>query len=116
MGLATWERAKMLGEYHLAEAVRVQRMAEGDALEYAALKVARWAMDSGIMEFSIRTLCKFGPRPRMQTREAELVMEFMIELHWAKQLPPSPGERAVRFGINPNCRHAAIAARAKGGK
>ena len=113
LDLATWERAKLLGEYHLAEAIRVQRMAEGDALEYATMKVARWAMESGTMEIAIRTLCKFGPRPRMQTKEAESVMEFMVEMHWARQLPPSPGERAVRFAVNPKCRHAAIAARGK---
>ncbi|MBF0165078.1 MAG: DUF3987 domain-containing protein [Magnetococcales bacterium] len=116
LDLATWERAKMLGEYHLAEAVRVQRMAEGDAMELAAVRIAKWAMESGMMEFSIRTLCKFGPRPRMQTKEAEAVMEFMIDMQWARQLPSKPGERAVRFTINPNCRHAAIAARAIGGK
>ncbi|MBF0152091.1 MAG: DUF3987 domain-containing protein, partial [Magnetococcales bacterium] len=92
LDLSTWERAKLLGEYHLAEAIRVQRLA-GDALESAALRVARWAMESGTMEFSVRTLCKFGPRPRMQTKEAESIMGFMIEMNWAKKLPPSPGER-----------------------
>ncbi|MBF0215004.1 MAG: DUF3987 domain-containing protein [Magnetococcales bacterium] len=41
LDLATWERAKMLGEYHLAEAVRIQRMADSmasSAKHHAAIK------------------------------------------------------------------------------
>lgn len=41
LDLATWERAKMLGEYHLAEAVRIQRLADSMALStkhHAAIK------------------------------------------------------------------------------
>ncbi|MEO5346518.1 MAG: DUF3987 domain-containing protein [Magnetococcus sp. YQC-9] len=109
LDLATWERAKMLGEYHLAEAVRVQRMAEGDALEAAALRVMHWALKSGNMAFSIRTLGRSLPRPRMAPKEAEEVLDFMIDLNWARKMPMEQGQRTTRFQINPNCANCANA-------
>ncbi|MBF0190246.1 MAG: DUF3987 domain-containing protein [Magnetococcales bacterium] len=114
LGLATWERAKMLGEYHLEEAVRVQRMAEGDALEAAALRVARWALKSGNMEFSIRTLGRSLPRPRLAPKDAEAVLEFMIDLNWVRRIPVERGQRAVMFQLNPMCASCANCASAPG--
>ncbi|MBF0098382.1 MAG: DUF3987 domain-containing protein [Magnetococcales bacterium] len=109
--LDTWERARHLGEYHLTEAVRVQRMAEGDALEAAALRVARWAVTTKTMEFSIRTLGRSLPRPRLSPKEAEAVMEFMIELKWARKVPTEQGDRTVKFQLNPKCANCANCAR-----
>ncbi|MBF0339487.1 MAG: DUF3987 domain-containing protein [Magnetococcales bacterium] len=114
LGLATWERAKVLGEYHLSEAVRVQRMAEGDALESAALRVARWALKSGNMEFSIRTLGRSLPRPRLAPKDAEAVMDFMIDLNWARRVSVERGQRTVMFQLNPMCASCANCASAPG--
>lgn len=112
VNLTTWEQARRLGEYHLAEAVRVQRLAEGDALESAALRVLRWALDSGSMEFTARTLGRSLTRPRLSPKEAEAVMAYMIELNWARRLPPEPKQRTVRFQINPRCANRANCANA----
>ncbi|CAK0768193.1 DUF3987 domain-containing protein [uncultured Gammaproteobacteria bacterium] len=111
VNLDTWERARQLGEYHLSEAVRVQRMAEGDALEAAALRVVRWALKTRTMEFSIRTLGRSLPRPRLSPKEAEAVMEFMAEIKWVRKVATEPGQRTVKFQLNPKCANCANCAR-----
>ena len=109
--LDTWHRAQALGEYHLAEAVRVQRCADSHLGENIAANIVRWAEGTGNRKFSIRALSRTGPRPRLNKQDAEAVLDDMIEMKWVRQIPPSEGERTIRYEINPKCHRVLMSPR-----
>ena len=89
--LATWRRAQFLGEYHLSEAIRIQRAAGEDHQLYEARRVLRWLAQHAIDRFKARDLQRKGPRPRPDAKQAEQVCAVLMEYGWIKKLPDAAG-------------------------
>jgi hypothetical protein len=103
LSVETWKQAQALGQYHLDEAIRVQRNVGEVCDDSAMVKIIHWAQTSNKPEFSIRELSQSGPRPRMNQQDAKVVLDEMIEMSWLRMLPPLPGKRVNRYQVNPKC-------------
>ena len=107
ISLETWKRAQLLGEYHLGEAIRVQRMAGQDrqmhdaqrALEWLA---KNWVGEKGFRTFKPRDLQLYGPRPRPNSREADRICASLEEHGYVRKLPSRRGERRPAYAIHPD--------------
>lgn len=101
LSLATWRDAQLLGEYHLGEAIRMQREADEDAIHATAKRVLAWVLKQQRLVFSLRELQQYGPRPRLNERDALQVLVEMSAMGWIRQMSPVGQERVSRFEVNP---------------
>ena len=69
--------AQALGTWHLAEAVRVQRLADEDTSLEAARRVLRWITRDRLKEISTTLLTQQGPRPRLKANQAGGVLDVL---------------------------------------
>ncbi|MBT7443370.1 MAG: DUF3987 domain-containing protein [Methylococcales bacterium] len=103
LDIGTWKKAQALGQYHLDEAIRVQRNVGVTYDDAAMVKIIHWTQTSNKPEFSIRELSQSGPRPRMNQQDAKVLLDEMVEMNWLRMLPPLPGKRVNRYQVNPKC-------------
>lgn len=118
ISLETWKRAQLLGEYHLGEAIRVQRMAGEDQQLHDARRVLewlgkKWADEKGCTAFKVRTLQREGPRPRPNAAEAKRTCNLLKDFGWIKRLPPRGDDRSPTFAVHPHVANVANVARGK---
>ena len=79
ISLDTWRRAQLLGEFHLSEAIRIQRAAAEWNQGQAAVRVLRWIISKQFKRFKVREdLMQTGPRPRPNKIMAD---EICVHLH-----------------------------------
>nr|VFJ42640.1 MAG: Protein of unknown function (DUF3987) [Candidatus Kentron sp. FM]VFJ43366.1 MAG: Protein of unknown function (DUF3987) [Candidatus Kentron sp. FM]VFK05515.1 MAG: Protein of unknown function (DUF3987) [Candidatus Kentron sp. FM] len=98
-----WTRAQRLGEYHLAEAVRIQRLADGDTIQDRVAELARWMVNQSMKEVTPRHLSHTAPRPHRAgtTKEAEQLLDEMEDMNWVRKMPPPVGKRKPIWRLNP---------------
>ncbi|MBF0188613.1 MAG: DUF3987 domain-containing protein, partial [Magnetococcales bacterium] len=101
VSLETWQRAQLIGQYHLKEAIRLQRESSVDALESAAQRVIQWAISANANPFSVKDVCRHGPSPRMKAKEVRHALDLLVEYGWIRPLPLGDRERKPRYEINP---------------
>lgn len=105
LSIETWQQAQRLGTFHLLEAVRVQRIVEGDESLKKMLRIGQWLVVKDIETFTIPFLCRFAPRPKMNSKIAREMVDMMGDLQWIAPIPAPLGGRAVQFAVNPKLKH-----------
>lgn len=72
ISFATWKSAQLIGEYHLGEAIRIQRVAGENGKLHNAQRVLKWLSEKKTQKFTRRDLMQYGPR---STRPKILAIE-----------------------------------------
>ena len=107
ISLQTWKRAQLLGEYHLGEAIRVQRMAGQDQQMHDAQRVLewlakKWVGEKGFRTFKSRDLQLYSRRPRPNSGEADRICASLEEHGYVRKLPSRGGELSPAYAIHPD--------------
>ena len=101
LSLDAWRNAQLLGEYHLGEAIRIQRGSGEDAINASAKRIIRWVFKSKRRVFSVADILQYGPRPRLEKKDAATVLAEMVAMGWVRTMPPGHDERVHRYEANP---------------
>ncbi|WP_022947771.1 YfjI family protein [Methylohalobius crimeensis] len=101
VSLGTWDRAEVLGHWHLTEAKRMLGMAQGTDDARRARAVVDWLRQSGKETVTARQLQQFGPSPRPRAEEARETMAMLCELGWLKLAPPERDKPGVVYRVHP---------------
>ena len=100
ISLETWAVAQALGTWHLAEAVRVQRLADEDTSLEAARRVLRWIARDGLTEITATMIAQHGPRPRPKASQVTPILDLLVD-HGYLMAREAPGRRKPIYAVNP---------------
>ncbi len=99
---ATWSAAETIGMYHLHEAVRVQRVADGDVIMDMARRAVQWITEKRVQSFTVRELQQSMPRPRPDTAaQAAEACDALVDFGYCRR-ENDPKRRKPIFTVNPN--------------
>jgi hypothetical protein len=102
ISVRSWDAAAAIGMYHLQEAVRVQRVADGDVTMDMARRALRWITEKEIQTFSARELQQSIPRPRPESAgQATEVCEVLVDYGYCRR-EPDPKRRKPVYAVNPS--------------
>ena len=100
ISLETWAVAQALGTWHLAEAVRVQRLADEDTSLEAARRVLRWIAQDRLTEITATMLAQLGPRPRPKASQVTPILDLLVD-HGYLMARAATGRRKPVYAVNP---------------
>ena len=100
ISLETWAVAQALGTWHLAEAVRVQRLADEDTSLEAARRVLRWIDRDGLTEITATMVAQHGPRPRPKASQVTPILDLLVD-HGYLMARAAAGRRKPIYVVNP---------------
>jgi hypothetical protein len=101
ISLAIWQRAQLLGEYHLNEAVRTQRLAGDYSNLHHAQRLLNWLREKRLEVFAISDICQNMCRPRPKAEQAKKWCQILEDHHWIRPVNDASGRRSKRFETNP---------------
>ncbi|WP_022949114.1 YfjI family protein [Methylohalobius crimeensis] len=101
VSLGTWDRAEVLGHWHLTEAKRMLGMAQGTDDARRARAVVDWLRQSGKETVTARQLQRQGPRPRPKGDEARDLLAWLCELGWLRLAPPERDQPGMVYRVHP---------------
>ena len=97
----------MLGEFHLSEAIRIQRMAGEDQEHQDAQRLLRWLVKKKPVEFRVRDVVANGPRPRRSTDEVKEIVNVLCEHGYVRSRPLGKNEKEPTFEVRPDVANVA---------
>lgn len=101
ISLNVWQRAQRLGEYHLSEAVGVQRLAGEYRILHDAQRLLDWIREKRIELFTIKDICQRMSRPRPGAAQAKEWCQILEDHHWIRSIDEASGRRSKTFETNP---------------
>jgi len=101
LSLNTWKIAEVLGIYYLEEAIRIQRLADGDRRIDPARRILRWINEKELDSVTGRYLVQFGPRPRPTADESRKILDLLVDYGYLKKVDTKNG-KASEYIVNPN--------------
>ena len=106
ISLQTWESAKRIGIYHLAETVRILRIAAVDESVSALARVVAWLAETWSRpEITARDLLREGPRPRpAKAIDALEMLRSLTEYGYLMESATTGNNRTPLFLIHPRIR------------
>jgi hypothetical protein len=107
ISVTTWDAAAAIGMYHLEEAVRVQRIADGDVIMDMARRAVQWIAEKKIRSFTVRVLQQSMPRPRPESAtQAAEVCDALVDYGYC-QRENDPQRRKPIYTVNPSVANVA---------
>ncbi|QFY90143.2 DUF3987 domain-containing protein [Magnetovirga frankeli] len=100
-----WRRAESIGSWHLAEAVRAQRVAGENPLLDGARRTLDWLRRERMVTVKGIDLQQYGPRPRPSGREAGEILELLAD-HGYLLEDPALSKRKPVYRVNPHVHDA----------
>ena len=101
ISLETWNAAEAVGTFHLHEAVRVQRIADGDVIMDMARRALQWITDKKVQSFTARELQQSMPRPRPKSAaQAAEICDVLVDYGYCRR-ENDPKRHKPTFAVNP---------------